>query len=159
MGRCVQLPCVWCLLSKVKVLRFNYQKMFAVGSVPREARQGRGCGALCAAGQGDAPALGAQRARAHPGMSLPRGSELQGFQLSLGPRVHSCSVTPSAPLWSLWHPCGGLVQEAGPAGDSLSFSFRKNFPPEKVFPRTMSPRHLTTGRGVGHGGAVRVLHP
>lgn len=44
MWRCAQPLCVRCLLSKVKVLRFNYQKMLAVGSVPLEDRQGQGCG-------------------------------------------------------------------------------------------------------------------
>lgn len=33
MWRCAQLFRVRCLLSKAKLLRFNYQKMFAKGSV------------------------------------------------------------------------------------------------------------------------------
>lgn len=49
----------------------------------------------------------------------------EDFHLMVG---ESCSVIASAPLWSLWHPCGRLVQEARLAGDSPSFSFRKKFP-------------------------------
>lgn len=131
MGRCVQLLCVWCLLSKVKALRFNYQKMFAGGSVPWKAPQGRGCRCpLCSWAGGQmgtflSRELTAQRVPAHS-WGQPRDSELQHFHLLVGGSADCCSVTPAAPLGSLWPP---VMQEAGPAGDSFSFSLRKSFPP------------------------------
>lgn len=84
--RCVQLLCVWCLLSKVKVLRFNYQKMFAVGSVPWKAHP-------CAW----ALELTSQRVPAH-GWGEPQDTELEDFHLMVVQSVGSCSVTPSPPL-------------------------------------------------------------
>lgn len=150
MGRCVQLLCVWCLLSKVKVLRFNYQKMFAVGGVPRKARQGRDRRCPLCSWAGGRSCLGTPQ-------DEPRGSELQHFHLTVRGSVDSCSVTPSAP----WGLSGTPVEDRCRRQDRQETDFvpllGRTFP--QPLPWAMSPRHLTTGRGVGHGEAVRMLHP
>lgn len=142
--RCVQLLCVWCLLSKVKVLRFNYQKMFAVGSVPWKAHP-----CLC------------------PGADLTEGTCTRvgwatghwagGFPSDGGPKC-----------WLLLcHPITSLVVSGTPVVDwcrrqdwqetAFCSLLGRIFP--QPLPWTVSPRHWTTGRGVDHGGAVKVPHP
>lgn len=158
MGRCVLLLCAWCLLSKVKVLRFNYQKMFAVGSVPWKAHQGQGCRCPPCSWAG--------------GHSCPGADTTQGTCTRVGWATgHWAAGFPSGGGTKSWlllcHPITSLVVSGTPVVDwcrrqdwqeTAFLSLLGRIFPQPL-PWTMSPRHWTTGRGVGHGGAVRVPHP
>lgn len=159
MWRWAQPLRVRCLLSGVKVLRFNYEKMLAVGSVPLEDRQGQGCGCP--------PWHRGRRTSARPrepvsprsGTAAPlRTCTPVGRARERGATVFSsngggeCGLLPSHPpsslvlaLASLWWSSGGRIRGAGLAGESWSFLG------EDVCPSHLpEPCHW----GAGHVGAV-----
>lgn len=144
MWRCAQLLCVRCLLSKAKVLRFNYQKMFAVGSVPLEDPQGQGSWAgrhlrlpVSCRHTGQAqPLLGVR-----PVCRVGRGCWPAMSSSGLGRDVWSCSHHP--PLCWLWHmrwSRGGMIWRARLAEGAWAFFEEGVSRPD-------------------HGRAVTVLHP
>lgn len=130
MGRCVLLLCAWCLLSEVKVLRFNYQKMFAVGSVPWKAHpRARLQVPSVQLGRGTfLPWSWHHTGYLHTG-GVSHGTLSRRISIWWWYEVLAPALSPHHLPCGLWHPCGGLMQEARLAGDSLCFSFRKNFPP------------------------------
>lgn len=93
--------------------------------MPWKAPQGRGCRCPRAAGQGtqgDVPAseLTSPRVPAH-------GTRSCSISIWWWQEVLTPAPSPQQLPWGL----SGtpVMQEAGPAGDSFSFSFRKSFPP------------------------------
>lgn len=121
MRRCAQLLCVRCLLSEVEALTFNYQKMFAVGSVPLQDHQGRCCRCPRAPGLEDTCACpGSQRhhgrARLRSRVCAQRWGEAGKAELlylsSFGGEESSPALSAlHPPLCWPWHPCGGLIAE------------------------------------------------
>lgn len=125
MWRCAQLLCVRCLLSKAKVLRFNYQKMFAVGSVPLEDPQGQGSWAgghlhlpvSCHHTGWAQPLLGV---RPVYGVSREYCSAMSSS--GLGWDIWFCSHhLPLCWLWHMWRSRGGMIWRARLAEVAWSF--------------------------------------
>lgn len=165
MWRCAQLLCVRCLLYKVKVLRFNYQKMFAVGSVPVEDCQGQGCGCPPYTWAGGHPHLPRETMSGGLGMAV-----LQGRGTSVRWAAYRCATVFSShsggehwillcrPIISfvlalarMWWCCCGLIHGSGLAGDYLPF--------RKTFYTVTSLKHVTwTLEKWERCRAVRVLH-
>lgn len=110
MWRCAQPLRVRCLLSEVKVLRFNYQKMLAVGSVPLEDRQGQGCGCPPRTGAGGPPhrpGSRCHRGRAWPRVCVPAHSAASQGTRSYGSFIRRRRGALSPALSPHQPPCAG----------------------------------------------------